>query len=100
MGREARARKASGAVTVDPAKLDDDGKMLLGELKAVARWCAMFGQMRDRSKDISERVFLQEVVEALTEDGRRLSDEVARLALAGGAGEHVEQNAQSTETKQ
>ncbi len=99
MGREARLSKAAG-VTVDPRKLDDDGKMLLGELRAVARWCAMFSQMRDKSTDISERVFLQEVVEALTEDGRRLSDEVARLALTTGAGEHVVQTNEGSETKQ
>jgi hypothetical protein len=99
MGREARLNKGRG-VTVDPTKLSDDGKMLLGELKAVARWCAMFSQMRDHSKDITERVFLQEVVEALTEDGRRLSDEVARLALAGGAGEHSDQTHPEPEATQ
>jgi hypothetical protein len=99
MGREARLNKGS-AVTVDPTKLDDDGKMLLGELRAVARWAAMFSTMRDRCTDIQERVFLQEVVEAITEDGKRLSNEVARLALTSGAGEHVVQNAESTETPQ
>lgn len=99
MGREARINKAAG-VTVDPAKLSKDGLVLLGELKSVARWTAMFGSMRDKSQDITERVFLQEVVEAMTEDGKRLSDELARLALAEQSGEHEAQTNDGPETKQ
>lgn len=99
MGREARLNKAQGVV-VDPEKLDNEGKMLLGELRAVARWCAMFSQMRDRTQDIAERVFLQEVVEAITEDGKRLSNVVAQLALTSGAGEHEVQTNPGPETKQ
>lgn len=70
---------------IDPKKLDADGHGLLGELKAVARWCAMFGQIRDNSKDATERMFLAEVIQALDEDGRRLSMALTKLAKDRGA---------------
>lgn len=70
---------------IDPRKLDKQGREMLGELKAVARWCAMFGSMRDNSKDLTERVFLAEVIAALDEDGKRLSMVLTQHARKRGA---------------
>lgn len=74
------------AFEIDPKKLGLQGRELLGELKAVSRWCALLLSMKDRSTDPQERVFLSEMAAALEDDGRRLSFVLAQFAAKRGAG--------------
>ena len=56
---------------IDVETLGLEGREVLGEVKALGRWVAMFGSMRDRSDDVRERMFLAEVEAALREDLER-----------------------------
>ena len=77
---------AGGYATIDQKKLGRDGFVMVGEINAMERWARAFAGMREATPDLLERKFLMEIVAALLDDAERIQMELARYAMARGAG--------------
>lgn len=75
---------------IDQSKLGPEGHKLLGGVDALMSAIAIFSTIRDRSTDIQERVFLQEVCATLMQGVDEHQVKLVEVAMAQGAGKRHE----------
>ena len=74
------------SIVIDPKKLGIEGNRLLGEVETLAKWGAMFAGYAQQALDLRERKTLVGVSNALLSDVEAKKTQLARLAMARGAG--------------
>jgi len=78
---------AKGAfVTIDEDKLGKEGWKLVGGIEALHGAMHVIGNIRNRSADVQERVFLQEILDLLHQGVQTHQDHLGKLAVHAKAG--------------